>query len=277
MQKILFFIFLILNIYSLPVVIIHGFYDSCSNPFFTTLVKLLKYNVQDYVTCLKSGEGSDSLYLSFEKQCENACNEINKYNDKSKFDNDFSILSLSQGGLIARYITQKCKMKGRVKNIVSFGGPMMGTSQLPYCLGGVSCYIINSLADHFVYSERNQKNIGPAGYYRTAAHPDRFKNSRSFLAELNKYNETEKERFMALDNLILIGFENDKMISPKESAEFGIFDENFNVKKMKEIDEYTTIGLKELDENNKIKIFYLEGEHLDFEYEDVLKYAVPYL
>ena len=82
---------------------------------------------------------------------------------------------------------------------------------------------------------------------------------------------------MALDNLILIGFENDKMISPKESAEFGIFDENFNVKKMKEIDEYTTIGLKELDENNKIKIFYLEGEHLDFEYEDVLKYAVPYL
>lgn len=277
MQKILFFFFLILNIYSLPVVIIHGFYDSCSNPFFTTLVKLLKYNVQDYVTCLKSGEGSDSLYLSFEKQCENACNEINKYNDKSKFDNDFSILALSQGGLIARYITQKCKMKGRVKNIVSFGGPMMGTSQLPYCLGGVSCYIINSLVDHFVYSKRYQKNIGPLGYYRTAAHPDRFKNSSSFLAELNKYNETEKERFMALDNLILIGFENDKMISPKESAEFGIFDENFNVKKMKEIDEYTTIGLKELDENNKIKIFYLEGEHLDFEYEDVLKYAVPYL
>lgn len=277
MQKILFFFFLILNIYSLPVVIIHGFYDSCSNPFFTTLVKLLKYNVQDYVTCLKSGEGSDSLYLSFEKQCKNACDEINKYNDKSKFDNDFSILALSQGGLIARYITQKCKMKGRVKNIVSFGGPMMGTSQLPYCLGGVSCYIINSLVDHFVYSKRYQENIGPVGYYRTAAHPDRFKNSSSFLAELNKYNETEKERFMALDNLILIGFENDKMISPKESAEFGIFDENFNVKKMKEIDEYTTIGLKELDENNKIKIFYLEGEHLDFEYEDVLKYAVPYL
>ena len=168
-------------------------------------------------------------------------------------------------------------MKGRVKNIVSFGGPMMGTSQLPYCLGGVSCYIVNGLVDYFVYFKGYQENIGPAGYYRTAAHPDRFKESESFLAKLNKCSEEEKKRFIDLDNLILIGFENDKMISPKESAEFGIFDENFNVKKMKEIDEYTTIGLKELDENNTIKIFYLEGEHLDFEYEDVLKYAVPYL
>ena len=273
MKKILFFILLFYANYSLPVAIIHGFYDSCSNSFFTTLIKVLKYNVQDYAVCLETGEGNDSLSLPFEKQCKKACEEINK---NPQFEKDFSILSISQGGLIARYIIQKCKMKGTVKKLVSFGGPMMGTSQVPFCLGGVSCYIVNSLVDYFVYFFQN--NIGPAGYYRTAAHEKDFKNSTSFLVKLNKPDsEEEKKRFTNLDSLVLIGFEKDKMISPKESAEFGIFDKNFNVKYMNETDEYNLLGLKELNDNNKIKIFYLKGEHIDFDYDDVLKYAVPYL
>ena len=274
MKKIFFFILLFNFYYSLPVAIIHGFFDSCSNPFFTTLVKLLKYNVQDYSVCLKSGEGSESLSLSFEKQCERACDEIKS---NPKFENDFSILSISQGGLIARYIIQKCDMKGKVKNLVSFGGPMMGTSQVPFCLGGVSCYIINSLVDYFVYFKHYQENIGPAGYYRTAAHVKDFKKSDSFLVRLNNPSSEEKKRFTELNNLVLIGFEKDKMISPKESAEFGIFDEKFNVKYMNQTDEYELIGLKELYENNKTHIFYLKGEHIEFDYDDIKKYAVPYL
>ena len=274
MKKILFFILLFNVYYTLPVATIHGFYDSCSNPFFTTLVKLLKYNVQDYSVCLETGEGSDSLSLSFEEQCENACEKI-KSNEK--FQNDFSILSISQGGLIARYIIQKCNMKGKVKNLVSFGGPMMGTSQVPYCLGGVSCYIINSLVDYFVYFKYYQNNIGPAGYYRTAAHEDDFKKSESFLAKLNNPRSEEKKRFTELNHLVLIGFKKDKMISPKESAEFGIFDKKFNVKYMNQTDEYELIGLKELYESGKIQIIYLEGEHIDFDYDDVKKYAIPNL
>ena len=260
--------------YSLPVAIIHGFFDSCSNSFFTTLIKVLKYNVQDYAVCLESGAGSDSLSLSFEKQCEKTCEEINKY---SQFEKDFSILSISQGGLIARYIIQKCQMKGKVKKLVSFGGPMMGTSQVPFCLGGVSCYIVNSLVDYFVYFKYFQNNIGPAGYFRTAAHEENFKDSDSFLVNLNNPSPEEKKRFTDLDSLVLIGFEKDKMISPKETAEFGIFDENFNVKYMNETEEYNLIGLKELNDNNKIKIFYLKGGHIEFDYDDILKYAVPYL
>ena len=274
MKKILFIILLFYFNYSLPVAIIHGFYDSCSNPFFSTLVKILKYNIQDYSVCLKSGEGKESLSLSFEEQCKKACEEIKS---DPKFENDFSILSISQGGLIARYIIQKCNMKGKVKNLVSFGGPMMGTSQVPYCLGGVSCYIVNSLVDYFVYFKYYQKNIGPAGYYRTAAHVKDFKNSESFLVKLNNPSAEEKRRFTELNKLVLIGFKKDKMISPKESAEFGIFDDKFNVKYMNQTDEYELIGLKELYESGKIQIIYLKGEHIDFDYDDVKKYAIPNL
>jgi len=38
-----------------------------------------------------------------------------------------------------------------------------------------------------------------------------------------------------LESLVLIGFEKDKMISPKESAEFGVFDEHFNILKIYEM------------------------------------------
>ena len=260
-------------ILSLPVAVIHGFYDSCSSSYFPTLIKVLKYNVYDFAVCLKSGEGSESLSLSFEKQCEKACEEIKSY---PQFKKDFSILSISQGGLIARYIIQKCDMEGNVKKLVSFGGPMMGTSQIPFCLEGVSCFIINSLADYFVYSKRIQNNIGPAGYYRTAAHIEDFNHSNSSLYKLNYPNEKEKEKFKNLTSLVLIGFEDDKMISPKETAEFGVFDKKFNVLKMNETDEYKSdsFGLKTLNEEGKIQIFYLKGGHLNFDFDDVLKFAV---
>ena len=274
MKNIIFFICLYsYMILSLPVAVIHGFYDSCSSSYFPTLIKVLKYNVYDFAVCLKSGEGSESLSLSFEKQCEKACEEIKSY---PQFKKDFSILSISQGGLIARYIIQKCDMEGNVKKLVSFGGPMMGTSQIPFCLEGVSCFIINSLADYFVYSKRIQNNIGPAGYYRTAAHIEDFNNSNSSLYKLNYPNEKEKEKFKNLTSLVLIGFEDDKMISPKETAEFGVFDKKFNVLKMNETDEYKrdSFGLKTLNEEGKIKIFYLKGGHLNFDFDDVLKYAV---
>ena len=276
MKKILFSLILFNIIFTYPVAIIHGFFDSCSNSYFPTLVKLLKYNNKDYAYCLRSGEGSDSLSLSFEEQCKRACEEIK---NKTEFDNGFSILSISQGGLIARYLIQKCDMKGKVKKLVSFGGPMMGTSQVPFCLGGVSCYIINSLVDYFVYNNYFQNNIGPAGYYKTAAHNKEFEKSGSFLYKLNNPNKTEKENFENLESLVLIGFTNDKMISPKESAEFGKFDENFNVLRMNETEEYSSnsFGLKTLNENNKIKIYYLKGEHIEFDFNDVLKYAIPNL
>ena len=222
---------------SLPVAILHGFYDSCKNAYFPQLVNLIKYNIGEEIS------------------------------NNPKFSGDFGILSISQGGLLARYIIQKCQMKGRVRSLVSFGGPMMGTSQVPFCLGGVVCFIINSLVDYFVYGKSVQKGIGPAGYFRTAAHIQNYIDSESFLVQLN--NEGKN------------GFENDKMISPKETAEFSVFDENFKLVPMNETDVYKNdlFGLKTFveDSNKKFIVHYLKGEHIEFDFDDVIKWAIPYL
>ena len=280
----MFKLFLLLNIIffisTLPVAIFHGFFDSCDNSYFSSLVNLIKYNLGDYSVCIETGGGSDSLSLSFQEQAEKACEEIKK---NEKFNGDFSILSISQGGLLARYIIQKCEMKGRVKKLVSFGGPMMGTSKVPFCLEGVVCYIINSLVDYFVYSKNIQKSVGPAGYYRTAAHIKDYQNSKSFLYQLNNegnyYDEKSKEKFKQLESLVLIGFKKDKMISPKETAEFCEYDENFNLVPMNRTNVYVNdlFGLKSLDEKHAIHVHYLDGEHIEFDFDDVLKYAIPYL
>ena len=280
MMKYLIFINIIIISFSLPVAIIHGFYDSCDNSYFPTLVNVIKYNLGDYSVCIKTGEGEDSLVKTIEDQAKSACEEIK---NNPKFNNDFSILSISQGGLIARYIIQKCDMKGKVKKLVSFGGPMMGTSQVPFCLGGVICYIINSLVDYFVYSKGIQNSIGPAGYYRTAAHIDDYKKSESFLVKLNnegsEFDENGKKKFAELESLVLIGFKYDKMLSPKETAEFWEYNENFELVPMNQTEVYKNdlFGLQTLDNKGAIKVHYIEGEHTEFDFNDVLKYAIPYL
>ena len=76
-----------------------------------------------------------------------------------------------------------------------------------------------------------------------------------------------------MESLVLIGFEKDKMISPKESAEFGVFDENFNVLRMNETEEYKNdaFGLNCSDKTKKVKIFYIKDEHNIFDYQEVLE------
>ena len=76
-----------------------------------------------------------------------------------------------------------------------------------------------------------------------------------------------------MEIFVLIGFEKDKMISPKESAEFGVFDEHFNELKMNETEEYKNdvFGLNCSDKAKKVKIFYIKGEHNIFDYQDVLE------
>jgi len=68
------------------------------------------------------------------------------------FDGDFYVVGLSQGGLMARYIAEKCDIKGTVKKILSIGGPNMGVMDIPGCIGdGALCTKVNGIARKFVY------------------------------------------------------------------------------------------------------------------------------
>ena len=272
------FIFLPFQI-SLPVAIFHGIGDSCSSNGMKIITKLTQNNVEDYAKCIESAGGIKDLVTPMYKQAENACKALK---EDSNFENEFSILSFSQGGLIARYIIEKCDMKGYVKKFVSFGGPLMGTSRTPKCLKGVVCHFVNNFVSFFVYYKFIQNGIGPAGYYRDNYHLKRYLEKSNFLADLNnenEYNENYYKRMSNLTSLVLIKFNNDTMIYPPETAWFQSLDDNDNLITLSRSEFYVKdlIGIKKLNESGAIRFISLDGEHLSFTNEDLYDYAFDYL
>ncbi|KAG5565404.1 hypothetical protein RHGRI_001336 [Rhododendron griersonianum] len=107
-----------------------------------------------------------------------------------------------------------------------------------------------------------------------------------FLPDLNNEhvnhtNSTYKEQFVSLENLVLIMFEQDKVLVPKETSLFGYYPDGSwsTVLPAQETKLYTEdwIGLKTLDEAGKVKFINVSGGHLDISTSDMLKYIVPYL
>jgi len=175
---------------ALPVAIFHGIGDSCSFPGTTDFVDYLKEKLQTEVKCIEQGNGFlTSWFAKFQKQSEMACDSIK--NDPI-FQGDFSVLGISQGALIARYIIQKCGMKGQVKNFVSISGPHMGIAGIPRLTCGWFCNIINNSIGKLIYYGIIQEHLGPAGYYKDRYNLDTYKEFSTFLSDLNNEKATKK-------------------------------------------------------------------------------------
>ena len=265
---------------SLPVAIIHGFQQSCSDDTLKSLEGYIKSKTNQHSRCIETGGGNLDISRSFNDQAKKACEIISQ---DTNYNTDFAIVSISQGSVLARYVIEKCEMTGRVKVFVSIGGPVGGTHQLPHCQRGVTCHILNSFADWFVYKGYVQDTMGPSGYFRVSNHVDKYKDSKSLLLDVNNQGKNidndAKTRFASLDKLVLIAFKKDTMISPKESAHFGEYNKKHEVVDMKDTEYYKNdlFGLKTLDEANKIIKFWVDDEHCRFNFADINLYVIPYI
>lgn len=264
---------------SLPIAVIHGFKQKCSNQDFKDLVSYFQEHTKNYVKCIETGGGTKDINTPFREQAKKACELINS---DENYQNDFTLFSISQGGLIARYIIEKCEMKGTVKTFVAMGGPLAGTHHFPFCHKGVICHIMNSVIDWLVYKNYVQNSIGPAGYFRVSNHLKNYYKSKSFLLEINNeknYDENAKKRFLKLDKLVLIAFIKDRLISPRESAHFCNYDEKHKLVDMKDTKIYKEdlFGLKTLDEQGKITKLWVNNEHCIYEWSDIDETVIPYL
>lgn len=276
------FIFIInINLsFSLPVALIHGFRQSCAEYDLESLEAYIGYKTGEYSKCIETGGGSTDISRSFKDQAKKACEIIS--ND-DHYKGEFAIVSISQGGVLARYVIEKCDMPGHVKVFVSIGGPLAGTHQLPHCHRGVTCHILNSFADWFVYKGYVQNSMGPAGYFRVSNHIQNFYKSSSLLLDVNNQGKSidpeAKRRFISLDKLVLILFERDTMISPKESAHFGVYDEEHKVINMKDTESYKQdlFGLKTLEEAGKIIYHRVDENHCYYNFIDMDDCVIPYV
>eukprot|EP01024_Parvocaulis_polyphysoides_P020027 TRINITY_DN191_c1_g2_i6.p2 TRINITY_DN191_c1_g2~~TRINITY_DN191_c1_g2_i6.p2 ORF type:complete len:134 (-),score=10.53 TRINITY_DN191_c1_g2_i6:43-444(-) len=106
-----------------------------------------------------------------------------------------------------------------------------------------------------------------AQYFKDPYEFQAYLSNSVFLAEINNdktsKNKTYAQNLATLEKFVMVKFENDTMVVPKESAWFGYYNgSQLLTLQEQEIYKEDWIGLKKLDQENKLVFIQKLGNHL---------------
>ncbi|CAG7734170.1 unnamed protein product [Allacma fusca] len=210
-----------------------------------------------------------SYFYDINKQVALVCEAIK--ND-THLQAGYNAIGLSQGGQFLRAVAQRCP-DPPMKNLISLGGQHQGVFGIPRCSAPDHswCEIIDKLLTNFAYEGWVQSSLVQAAYWHDPFKNDVYIENSIFLADINNertLNQTYKENLLRLENLVLVLFENETVVQPKESEWFGFYEPGQD-KKMVPLQESTLykedrIGLRQLNESGRLHLLSSEGNHLAF-------------
>ena len=269
---------------SYPNVIFHGIGDSCSNSGMADFTKTISQLTGAYSLCVALGtdQSTFSWFDPLDEQSNDACSIIA---GDSNIGDTFNVIGLSQGGVIARYIIERCNLTSRVSKLLSIGGPQMGTNSIPRCADtGIMCSIVNGVTRGLVYTSWVQEHVAPAGYFKDMNKYQEYLEKATFLPYLNNEKPDSvvaeyASRMQALDGVMLVMFATDSVLDPPSTAWFSYYNAQGKIIDMvnQPIYQEDLIGLKTLNEQGKIQFVSLPGDHLSFSQDNILNIFVPFL
>ncbi|CAI0413066.1 unnamed protein product [Linum tenue] len=226
---------------SIPFIVLHGIGDECKSGKVSHFTQMVANLSGSPGFCLEVGNGYWDSW--FVPMKKQAEMVCNNVKTIDELSNGYNIVGLSQGNLVSRAVIEFCE-----------DGP----------------------PDH----------LAPSGYLKLPDDMSAYLSKSKFLPQLNNEhpearNPTFKQRFRSLKNLVLIMFEEDEVIVPKETAWFGFYpDGEFSpVLPVQQTRLYQEdwIGLKQMNEEGRVQFVKVPGGHLGISDSDLKQYVIPHL
>jgi len=276
-----------------PTVLWHGMGDSCCNFFSMGRIKrLIEKEVPGvfvYSICIGRELGKcnivsdtlDGFLGNVSAQIDYACESIKSVPQLAK---GFNMVGFSQGGLFSRALVQRCP-EAKVKSLVSIGGPQNGVYGFPSCPPDGPreiCEYVQKLLNIGAYRPNIQSHIVQAQYWHDAIDEQLYVDKNIFLPALNMLGSVapeEVERLNQVENFVLVKFNNDTVVIPKESEHFGFYndDQSKVISPCQDLPIWNNLGLKTLNDGGKLIFLSTDGDHLQFSDAWFTENIIPYL
>ncbi|KAJ8713596.1 hypothetical protein PYW07_013966 [Mythimna separata] len=261
-----------------PIVLWHGMGDTCCVSFSLGGIKIFleKQIPGVYVDSLQIGNSTiedleNGYFLNPNTQVEEVCKYLA---EQPQLKNGFNAIGFSQGSQFLRAVIQRCGHRlPRVKNYISLGGQHQGVYGLPHCgaLSHPTCDYIRQLLNYAAYDTWVQHALVQATYWHDPLDEETYIHKTIFLPDINNevfINKTYIQNLQSLDHFVLVKFDNDSIVQPRETEWFGFYEPGQS-KKLLPLQETTLykedrLGLKKMEKDGKLVLISKEGDHLRF-------------
>ncbi|KAJ3547623.1 hypothetical protein NM688_g5381 [Phlebia brevispora] len=262
-----------------PLVIWHGMGDSYASPGileFMEMIRDMHPGIFVHSVYINENLDEDRRAGWFGNLNEQLANVSLQLNSIPELEDGFDALGFSQGGLFFRAYVERYNSPP-VHNMIAFGSPHMGVSDLPVCKPwDLLCQLARRATRGGVYGEWAQENLVQAQYFRDPEQLDLYLSRNKWLTSINNeipdsVNTTYAKNLESLNKLILVLFSEDTTVVPKESAWFGSYapsnesssaDKAVIPMRLQPLYTENRIGLKTLDQRGDIVLATCVGEHM---------------
>jgi palmitoyl-protein thioesterase len=193
-------------------------------------------------------------------------------------------IGFSQGGQFLRAYVERCNAPP-VRSLLTFGSQHNGIVRFRAC--GDNDYLCKgamALLRFNTWSGFVQSRLVPAQYYRDPepTEYEHYLDSSAFLADINNErvlkNTLYAERVAALENFVMIMFEDDTTVIPKETAWFEEVNGTESVPlRARDLYREDWIGLRALDRKGGLRFRQIPGDHMQFTDETLEEYMEEFL
>ncbi|RVX70982.1 hypothetical protein B0A52_06140 [Exophiala mesophila] len=272
----------------LPVVIWHGLGDTADAAGLKDVADLIgdiHPGTYTYIISVVGTGGSGDRQASFfgnvTEQLDRVCHALHQdqiLNTAPAID----AVGFSQGGQFLRAYIQRCGgWAPKVRSLITFGSQHNGVSEFQKCAGPTDwvCQGANALLkSSSVWSDFVQSRLVPAQYYRDLNDFENYLAHSNFLADINNERDVKNasyaENLSQLEKFIMVVFNDDRTVIPKESgwfAEVNATSSTVTPLRERPIYKEDWIGLKKLDEKGALEFVTVQGEHMQLADNDLKK------